>query len=102
MNVDLRKRFCKEECGPDDFTADSNRPFASPVSASDLESNHAAAKRPLRVLFIGNSYTYFNNLLLILEQLLASAKTPIQTRMVTAGGATYMTTGKGGGTKSYP
>jgi len=88
MNVDLRKRFCKRNAGLVISLLILTGLFASPVSASDLESNHAPANRPVSVLFIGNSYTYFNNLPRILEQLSASAKIPVQTRMVTAGGAT--------------
>jgi hypothetical protein len=44
----------------------------------------------LRVLFIGNSYTYFNNLPQMLAGLAASAKPPrsMETEMVTVGGAT--------------
>jgi hypothetical protein len=48
----------------------------------------APASRPLRVLFIGNSYTYNNNLPALLEGLAASAAPPmrIQTRAVTRPG----------------
>lgn len=48
------------------------------------------ADRPLRILFIGNSLTYYNNLPCILEQLAASADPPrrLQTRLVGFGGAT--------------
>lgn len=44
----------------------------------------------LRVLFIGNSYTYFNNLPELLAQLAVSAKPPqhIETQMVVRGGWT--------------
>lgn len=44
----------------------------------------------LRVLFIGNSYTYFNNMPQIFSGLAASAKPPqsVETEMVTVGGAT--------------
>lgn len=47
-------------------------------------------RKPLRVLFVGNSYTYYNNLPEMLEQLSLSAGTDsrIQARMVVAGGAT--------------
>lgn len=50
----------------------------------------SAAQPPLRVLFIGNSYTYFNNLPEILEQLSQASKgrRRIKTAMVVAGGAT--------------
>ena len=58
------------------------------VSASYIASNHIQAHRPVRVLFIGNSYTYFNNLPRILEQLSTAAGTPMETKMVAEGGAT--------------
>ncbi|MBZ5535203.1 MAG: SGNH/GDSL hydrolase family protein [Acidobacteriia bacterium] len=46
-------------------------------------------RKPLRVLFVGNSYTYYNNLPEMLEQLSLSAGTDsrIQARMIVAGGA---------------
>ncbi len=46
--------------------------------------------RPVRVLFIGNSYTYFNNLPVMLERVAASVTPPrrIETKMVVEGGAT--------------
>ncbi len=40
-----------------------------------------------RILFIGNSFTYFNNMPFILQQLAAAAGTEIYTRMVAYGGA---------------
>ncbi len=42
----------------------------------------------LRVLFIGNSYTYYNNLPEIFKQLAAAANKPVETEMVVRGGAT--------------
>ncbi len=52
----------------------------------------------LRVLFIGNSYTYFNNLPQLLTGLAASAKPSqtIETEMVTVGGATLKSLWAGG------
>lgn len=46
--------------------------------------------KPLRVLFVGNSYTYYNNLPEMLEQMsLSEGAVPrIQARMIVAGGAT--------------
>jgi hypothetical protein len=46
--------------------------------------------RPIRILFVGNSYTYFNNLPGMLEQIAASATPPrkIETKSVVEGGAT--------------
>ena len=40
-----------------------------------------------RILFIGNSFTYFNNMPFILQQLAAAAGTEVYTRMVAYGGA---------------
>lgn len=40
-----------------------------------------------RILFIGNSFTYFNDLPFILQQLAAAAGTEVYTRMVAYGGA---------------
>lgn len=44
---------------------------------------------PIRILFIGNSYTYFNNLPRVLEALSASSNLPgkLETRMLAVGGA---------------
>lgn len=61
---------------------------AGVISASQTDASRAPSRRPLRVLFIGNSYTYFNNLPRVLEQLALSAGTPMETRMVVEGGAT--------------
>jgi hypothetical protein len=49
--------------------------------------------RPKRVLFIGNSYTYYNNLPRVLEALAASASPPerLETRAVVVGGARLQT-----------
>src|SRR5690349_6622272 len=51
-------------------------------------ASRAAGKQ--RVLFIGNSYTYFNNLPQMFAGLSASAKPPqtVETEMVVVGGAT--------------
>ncbi len=50
----------------------------------------ADASKPLRVLFIGNSYTYFNNLPRMVEQLAAASKNGprIETQMVVLPGGT--------------
>ena len=58
------------------------------VLASDLQSNRTSADRTVKVLFIGNSYTYFNNLPHLLEQFSVSAGKHIETKMVVEGGAT--------------
>ncbi|MCY1019887.1 SGNH/GDSL hydrolase family protein [Pyxidicoccus sp. MSG2] len=52
-----------------------------------------AGPRATRVLFIGNSYTYYNNLPRMLEALAASASPPIplETHAVTVGGARLKT-----------
>lgn len=64
--------------------------FAEKINA--LKSNNAfdyfSADRPLKVLFIGNSYTYVNNLPDMLAGLAASAGTPMETKMIAEGGAT--------------
>jgi hypothetical protein len=53
----------------------------------------AAEPRPTRVLFIGNSYTYYNNLPRVLEAMAASASPPVrlETRGVLLGGARLKT-----------
>ncbi|WP_224368213.1 SGNH/GDSL hydrolase family protein [Hyalangium versicolor] len=58
------------------------------VLAPQALAETPAPARPLRVLFIGNSYTYLNNLPALLEGLAASATPPlrIQTRAVTRPG----------------
>ncbi len=53
-------------------------PYEEPVAASDT----------LRVLFIGNSYTYVNHLPRLLQRLAASAARPMTVAMVAPGGAT--------------
>ncbi|WP_335158676.1 SGNH/GDSL hydrolase family protein [Nostoc sp.] len=49
-----------------------------------------AEQQVIRVLFIGNSYTYFNDLPWLIQQLTASAEEPkkLETEMVVIGGAT--------------
>ena len=44
--------------------------------------------KPLRVLFVGNSYTYYNNLPELVAGLAASAGVKMEVRMVARGGAT--------------
>jgi len=60
---------------------------AARAAASDRTK---AASAPVRILFLGNSYTYFNNLPHMLEQLTASARLrrSVQGTMVVEGGAT--------------
>ena len=41
----------------------------------------------LRVLFLGNSYTYYNNLPRLVEELAAAAGKKVETRMIAPGGA---------------
>lgn len=65
--------------------------LASPRRLTETVEVRAAQKdQPLRVLFIGNSLTYYNNLPHLLEQLAASSNVPrkLQTRLVGFGGAT--------------
>lgn len=62
------------------------------------EETIASKEGKLRVLFVGNSYTYFNNLPQLLAGLAASAKPSqmIETEMVTVGGATLKLLWSGG------
>ena len=57
-----------------------------------------SAARPLRVLFIGNSYTYVNDLPWLTEQLASSARESraLETEMVAVGGATLESHWEGG------
>lgn len=57
---------------------------------SDASTRGYPGARPLRVLFVGNSYTYVNELPRLIEQLAKSAKEPrvLETEMVAVGGAT--------------
>jgi hypothetical protein len=58
----------------------------------------SAQDRPLRVLFIGNSYTYFNNLPQMLEKMAAAiGPRSLETQMVVEGGATLQDTWEKGG-----
>jgi hypothetical protein len=61
-----------------------------PALPADSQPGRRDGGGPLRVLFVGNSYTYFNNLPYLLEALARSEKgsRPVQTRMVVRGGAT--------------
>ncbi|WP_322639293.1 SGNH/GDSL hydrolase family protein [Nostoc sp. EspVER01] len=60
--------------------------------ARQIQTNSfpVAEQQVIRVLFIGNSYTYFNDLPWLTQQLAASAKEPkkLETEMVVIGGAT--------------
>jgi hypothetical protein len=59
---------------------------AKALPSADLKES----RNPLRILFIGNSYTYFNNLPELLSQLAASANPArtIDTQMIVRGGST--------------
>ncbi len=61
-----------------------------PRSEDAVQKVTSEADRPLRVLFIGNSLTYYNNLPRMLEQLAWSSGVPqkLETRLVVFGGAT--------------
>jgi hypothetical protein len=61
-----------------------------PVLPADSQPARRPGGVPLRGLFVGNSYTYFNNLPYLLEALAQSDKgsRPVKTRMVVQGGAT--------------
>lgn len=60
-------------------------------TAGDAAKPASPPAKPLRVLFIGNSYTYFNNVPALVEGLAAATTTnglrPITTRMLAPGGA---------------
>lgn len=76
----------------------TRRNFLKQSSGALLLPFFLQPQKPTRVLFIGNSYTYFNNLPQLLSGLAASAKPPrmIETDMVTAGGATLKLLWSGG------
>src|SRR5688572_20426807 len=60
----------------------------APIAAAETPPETPPPARPLNVLFIGNSYTYNNNLPALVEGLAASATPPqrIRTRAVTRPG----------------
>jgi hypothetical protein len=62
---------------------DSSKATANPDKQLD-------SSEPIKVLFVGNSYTYVNNLPQIVEQLslVANESRPLETKMVAVGGAT--------------
>jgi hypothetical protein len=68
----------------------SRRDFLRQGSSALLLPFVIQPQRKLRVLFIGNSYTYFNNMPQLLAGLAASAKPSqvVETEMVAVGGAT--------------
>lgn len=80
-----RRDFLKQGCG-------------ALLLPATFKSELLAAPAKRRVLFIGNSYTYFNNLPQILSGLAASAKPPqtLETEMITVGGATLKSLWSGG------
>lgn len=71
------------------FWAGTSRGAAS-ENWKPIETNKEANNKPRKVLFIGNSYTYVNDLNSVLEKLAASAKPPVrlQTAALAKGGAT--------------
>jgi len=61
--------------------------FALIFFASSLKLNPEGKARPVRILLIGNSYTYVNNLPEIIRQLaLAGNQGDVETRMIAPGG----------------
>lgn len=64
--------------------------LGGPRGASAVGNPSVAARRPLSVLFVGNSLTYVNDVPALTEALAASAVVPrrLVVRAVTAGGAT--------------
>jgi len=61
--------------------------FACSMPAQAPTDKKKPADKPLRVLFVGNSYTYENNLPFVFEAL-ATPLRPVQVTMLAAGGAT--------------
>lgn len=57
------------------------------VAAGQSNSAHNRAKVQ-RILFIGNSYTYFHNLPCLVSQIAATRGKSIETKMIASGGAT--------------
>lgn len=55
-----------------------------------IETNLRSNEKPRKILFIGNSYTYYNDLDVVLKKLAASGKLPVklQTARLVKGGAT--------------
>ena len=78
-----------------DFLRQSSGALLLPFA---FKTGFLADTAKLRILFFGNSYTYFNNLPQILAGLAASAKPPqiVETEMVTVGGATLKSLWAGG------
>src|SRR5687768_16696276 len=64
--------------------------FTAPVIVTDGQASSTCdPARTLRVLFIGNSYTYVNNVPRLVEQVAATLPGPcVQTDMIPVGGAT--------------
>ncbi len=75
----LVQRMCKRRCL-----------FAVLTVGVLLTSAHAQTQAPLRVLFIGNSYTFYNGMPALVEAMGQSAQSPrrLQVKAVTQGGAT--------------
>jgi hypothetical protein len=63
------------------------------ASCKKAGTDAPSGPRGIKLLFIGNSYTYYNNLPRVVEALAASASPPerLETRMVTVGGARLKT-----------
>ena len=74
---------------------------ADPTSFGAAAAPQAnGAEAALRVLFIGNSYTFYNNLPGMVQQLAAAGSRPVEAHMVAYGGATlevHWTRGDGPG-----
>lgn len=62
--------------------------LALSLPLSGQANSRTEPDQKIRVLFIGNSYTYFNNLPEMLSKLAASAGLSLETEMVARGGAT--------------
>lgn len=62
--------------------------FALALAVSGQARNRTQPDQKTRVLFIGNSYTYFNNLPEMLSKLATAAGASLETEMIARGGAT--------------
>src|SRR5215216_2269984 len=66
----------------------SLRALQADFTAHNLSALASDNQGPLHVLFIGNSYTFVNNLPRLVAALAANEARPLQTESVTEGGAT--------------
>ena len=69
-----------------------NRVFLVAIALCSCVLGYVQEPKPLRVLFVGNSYTYYNNLPEMVAAIAASAGVRMEVRMVARGGATLQQT----------